>query len=314
MGKQIVVIAILLLLILSSGFFVYFRFFSNNSPLTITESPFAEMTLRIGTISSSPKKNLTDYSLLAGYIKSKLGLKNVEVIVARTPLEMAVLLKQNKEDVFIDNPFSSYALHATSGSDIVLNTIEDGASSYRSVFIVTQAGKMQKLSDLNGKMIAFKESDSASAYFLPKAELRRRGFTLTEKDGPNSKVNREEIGYYFSNDTEATIEHLFKGKVPAGAMSESNFKEYIDEYEGRFKVIDYTPLIAQHVVSFKKELDPNLKQAVIETLLAAHQAPTGVKAMKELDIEQFELLTSQPQLIKDMTELSSYIQDETLTH
>ncbi len=312
MNKQIIVVFVLVGLIAIGVSVAVLK-----SPTFLTKnssSQFKDVELRIGAISASPKKASEEYSLLAGYLKSKLGVKNVSVVIARTSLEMAVLLKQGKEDVVIDNPFASYALQNSSNSEIVLGSVENDSPSYRSVYIVTKKSKIKNTDDLKGKMIAFKQNNSASAYFLPKADLLRRGVKLVEKEGPTSKVSPDETGYYFSNDNDATIEHLYKGKVEVGAMSESNYSEKLGEYPDTFRVLDYTADISGHVVSFRKDFDSDLKTRISEALLNAGSDLPGKTALESIDLQGFKKIEKGSEIDKNMEELSSILQNETLTY
>ncbi len=312
MRKKITSLLIISVLILLLVYLLWLR----SDKLTINKLTQSrkDIVLRIGSISSSPKESTATYQLLAGYLKTKLDLKDVVVVTARSPLEMAILLKQNKEDVFIDNPFASFALQSTAGTDIALDTIEDGLESYRSVFVVAKSSKIQKLSDLKGKMLALKQENSASGYFLPKAALKKQGFILTAKDGKNSPVAANEIGYYFTNDTDATLDHIFKGKVPVGALGEDHFNSNIANYDNRLRILDYTEMISQHVISFRRDMDGELKQSVIDALLKAHTEGPGKKALEDIQIEKFKPLDKNGELYKNMHELSDQIKDETLTH
>lgn len=312
MRKKITALLIISILVL----LLVYLFWSRSDKLTLNKltQPRKDIVLRIGTISSSPKEAAANYQLLAGYLKTKLGLKDVEVVTARSPLEMAVLLKQNKEDVFLDNPFASFALQSTAGTDIALDTIEDGLETYKSVFVVAKSSKIQSLNDLKGKMLALKQDNSASGYFLPKAALKKRGFILTAKDGQNSPVAANEIGYYFTNDNDATLEHIFKGKVPVGALGEDHFHNNIANYDNRLRILDSTEMISQHVISFRRDMDAELKQGVIETLLKAHTEGPGKTALEDIQVEKFQSLDKNGELYKNMSELSDQIKDETLTH
>ncbi len=314
MRKQYLILFILLLVLSGASYFVYTSHTLTAITSVFRPSPYKNTVLRIGAITDSIKDSTDGYTLMKGYLKTKLGVKDVELVFARTALEMAVLLRQNKQDMIIENPFASFSLHSVAQTEAVLGTVENGESAYSSVFIVPQKSSIKNIADLVGKTIAFKEPESASSYFLPKADLIRRGFKVVEKEGPSSKVAADEIGYYFTGDNEVTIKHLYKGTSVAGAMSNSNYKEDSAEFDGYFKIIDTTESIAPHVVSFRKDFDLNLKQSVVSTLTSMHTDGAGKAAMDEIEVEQFVRLDQNPKLITNMEILSSQVQDETLTH
>ena len=158
---------------------------------------------------------LTDY--LEGQLRP-YGIRVVDVAMAPVPVEIARLMRQGKVDVFMDTIFSSYIVSKLTDAEFFLSHWKKSVQKYHSTIFTRSDAGMSSLDDLKGRMIAFEDPGSTSAYFLPKAELLVRGYTLTEKAKPTARVPQDEIGYYFARTDEKVVEDVVNGVAAAGGQ------------------------------------------------------------------------------------------------
>ena len=262
---------------------------ANTSPTTAaTAVNVGEATIVIGTVVPDPTeddKKIGEARPLADYLAQRLsayGITRGEVLLTLSPVEMAKLMRQGKIDVYYDTIFPSFVVNKLADFQLFLASHKKGVERYHAVIFVKGESGIGSLDDLQGKMIAFEDPGSTSAYFLPKAELLKRGYTLTEKSNPADTVEPNEIGYYFAMSDEQVIADVTSGVATAGGQQEPEIFAYLDasgQPKEAAEILFNTSDVYRAIVSVRKDLDPGLKVGLKEVLLGMDSTSEGRAAL-----------------------------------
>ncbi len=242
--------------------------------------------INIGSVSTEPAAEIKKFLPIANYLGKELqdqGIDQGKVVVAKNISQMATLLREGKVDLYIDSPFPVLVANYLSGSKILLRRWKKGAAEYHSVIFARRDSEINRLDELKGKMVAFQDAFSSTAYFLPKLMFLQKGLKLSPKTDPTEAVTAGEVGYVFSRADENTMMWVLRERVMAGATDEQSY-----EKEGRtnldsLKIIERSYALPRHVVSYRADLPPKLLARIKEILLAMDQSEEGKKTLKEFE-------------------------------
>ena len=275
-------------------------------PNTSSDPP-REATLILATIADNPqeeKDKAAEAVEMLPYLARNLsayGITTAKLVYCHSPAEMAAWMKEGKVDLFDESPFASYVEHRLGGADeVILNRWKNANEKFGGVLFTRAAGPIAKLDDLKGKLIAFRGDTSTTQYFLQKAMLTRQGYKLVEVQEPAMKVGPDEIGFYYAwSSRDKVTEDVMDGIAAAGGNSD----EFIDKLLGHFgteeggrarhpragypqikkeelRILARTPLVMRRIVTIRKAMDPKLKTAVKDLLLAMDGTPEGQAVLK----------------------------------
>jgi len=243
-------------------------------------------TIVVGSIGDVPTDEIKKFLPLASYLAKQLqpeGYDQGKVVVARSISEMATFLREGKVDLYIDSPFPSAAVSRLSGSKFLLLRLKKGLSEYHSVIFVRQDSGINRLQELNKKIITFKEPFSSSGYFVPKMVLMQEGLKLVPKKDASDSVGPREVGYVFSNDNENSMVWVLRKKVAAGALDNQSYEKEARGNVKDLKILYKTFSFPRHIVSYRADLSPALVARVKEALIQMHQSEGGKKALEDFE-------------------------------
>lgn len=242
--------------------------------------------INIGSVSTEPAAEIKKFLPIANYLRRELqseGIDQGKVVVAKNISQMATLLQEGKVDLYIDSPFPSLVASHLSGSKIFLRRWKKGAAEYRSVIFARKDSGVNRLEDLKGKMLAFQDSFSSTAYFLPKLVLLQRGLKLSAKTDPTEAVAPGEVGYVFSQADENTMMWVLRKKVIAGATDEQTYEKEARTSLDSLQVIERSYALPRHIVSYRADLPPKLLAKIREILIGMDQTEEGRKVLKAFE-------------------------------
>jgi phosphonate transport system substrate-binding protein len=244
-------------------------------------------TISLGIVSAKPKHKIEEHSDFGNYLARKLSSVSAikgNVVVAPTALQLAKLLHENKFDFYSESSYPTYVINHEAGARVLLRRWKDGVSDYRGVVFTTKDSGVTRLEDLWGKIVAFEDSGSTSAYFLPKVFLLRKGFRLTEKPSFEANVAPAEIGYLFAGGSEKTLlSWVLLRKVAAGALSNVDLDKRDAKTKAQVVTLAETEMFPRHFLSVRKDLDMAVVNRLKEILLSMHQDPEGQKVLRRSD-------------------------------
>lgn len=252
-------------------------------------------TISLGSVFEGPQGEGEEYFRdFVRYVARKFSLASAiegRVVLAPTVLQLANLLEGKKVDFYMESPYPTYLINGKGSGRLLLRRWKGGMAEYRSILFVARGSETARIEDLRGKMIAFEDPGSTSAYFLPKVFLLRKGFKLAEKPGFDAKVAPTEIGYIFCYSAGKIIDLVLSNKVAAGALSNDDYERLGEKERADLTIIAETDMFPRHLVSVRKDLHPPVVTRLKNILLSMHEDDEGRKILQRTDnTTKFDIL------------------------
>lgn len=201
-------------------------------------------------------------------------------------------------DIVLETPYGAHQ-YIEQGAAIPLLMIQrEGVDQYGSLIFVRKDSPVQTPEELKGKVIAFEDSISTSAYYLPKFSLECSGLKFIELESIDAAVPADRIGYTFAGAERNISSWVFSGKVTAGAFSELdwlNSKKTPPNFRKEFRIIHQTEKVPRMIVLVRSSMNSKLQTRIKEELLAMSASDAGKKAMLQgkLKIDRFRKIPPQ---------------------
>lgn len=315
MNKKIIVGIIVVLAALCIGLLA-FRYSNTISTQAVKPESIIprDKVLVIGTVGEVPADEIAEYQPFIDYVAGKLsnqGIVKGEVVVAQSPAEMSKFMRQNKVDLYIDSPFPVYVVSKLAEATPLVDRWKKGEEKYHSIIFTRKESSIKTLDDLKGKTIAFEGPYSTSGYFLPKAELLKRGYILREKIGPGDVIGPKEIGYYFTNNQEQVALDVLSGKALVGGQNQKDVEESAgdryDELRSIFKSID----LYRHIIVTRKGMPDALRLSVKDIMVHMNEDPQGIVVLKNFKkTTKLGESKSPDEFFKGVQELTALVESE----
>jgi phosphonate transport system substrate-binding protein len=268
-----------------------------------TMGPVKVKSITLGLVSGTSQKEIeAHFQSFVLYVARKLGSgagTEGKVVIVPTPLQMAKFLEEKKVDFYMDSPYPTYLINKQGASVLLVRRWKSGMAEYRALIFSKKNSEINRLEQLRGKMIVFEDPGSTSGYLLPKVLLLKRGFKLTEKSRTDEKVAPKEIGYVFAATSANALSLVLSGKVAAGAFSDDDYGGLEGPQKAEILILTQTDLFPRHLVSVRKDLNPEVKNRLKEVLLAMSQEDEGRRIMQQTDqTTKFDLLPGGEELVR----------------
>lgn len=243
--------------------------------------------LSIGSVSISPGREHDVVRPFGDYLAARLagvGIGRCRVVVVDSLHSMIGELEAGRVDLYLDSPFP-VAFLVAHGADLTVlaRRWKRGRDEYRSVVFAREDSRVDTLEDLRGKVVAFGIPFSTAGFLMPKAALAAAGLELVPFQDPAASVDPGKVGYVFSNDAENTVFWVLKGKAAAGAVNEDYYRALAGPRLDELKVVLRTPALPRNIVCARSSLDPRVKEAIVEVLLAMEGDAEGRAVMEAFE-------------------------------
>lgn len=263
------------------------------APVTPTIAPTVAVT--IGMVSANPRE-ITEITLpFADEVARRLEPNQPargQVIVAGTPAEMAELLRNGKADLYVDSPFPALAAADQSGGVPFLRRWKRNQPTYHSVIFARVDSGINKLRDLEGKIIALQDPDSTSAFMLPRILLREAGLRVVASDSSEEIMAPDRVGYVLSGEDENTVTWVLRGKVQAGGTDLASLETYAGDQLSSLRVLERSPDVPRHIVVHRPGLSTERVRAITEVLATLDQDDVGRSTLAQFEkTSKFDTLT-----------------------
>jgi len=234
------------------------------------------VVLRVGKVTSQPRKHFLRFTGLADFLAdnlSDLGVADVEVMFAKSNQEMLEMLNSGRIDFISETMFSSMFYVEEAGVEVLLREWRNNVPEYHTVFFARNDSNITSLSDLQGRILAFEDPGSTSAYFLPRTILVREGFRLVEMawPGPETVMGPDKgVGYVFARSEENIPIWVHENRVQAGVLSNTDWLDE-DLFPPKIKkdlhIFHETEPVPRSLLSARKELPESIRKRVKQRLL-----------------------------------------------
>lgn len=270
--------------------------------LVCTIWPFAagaEAVFRLGVINERPERPsaaLEQYGLLHDHLGQRLagrGIRVGDLVIARDLNEMAALLDSGAVDALFEGVMPTLSLQRrTNRIAPALLVWRKGQRQYHTVFFVRGDSAIRDLQGLRGKTVVFESPRSTSAWFVPRVVLRANGLGLTPSEAGSPDPGS--VRYLFAGSELNQAYWVQAGRAEAGAFNDGDWERIPLAIRQDLRLIATTPPVLRWLFSCSTSLEPWIRDAVADVLLAMHQDPDGRAALSAAEhIAKFEPLSAE---------------------
>jgi phosphonate transport system substrate-binding protein len=241
--------------------------------------------LVLGRISDDPKAHYEQLKPLLDYVVPRLadvGIREGRILMARDPQQMSSYLRRGLVDWVTETAATGMRLEERAGARPLVLTERNGVSRYRTVFFVRRDSGIDSLDDLRGRSVAFQNTSSTSAYFIPAMQLLEHGMTPQILLSPKDRPGPDEVGYVFARSELNIATWVHKRLVDAGAMSDvdwANPQKIPRSYRADLRIIHQSPEYPRALEMVRADLDPRVQARLREVLLQAADDPDAGEAL-----------------------------------
>jgi phosphonate transport system substrate-binding protein len=235
--------------------------------------------LVLGRISDNPQAHYEQLKPLLDYVVPRMrdvGITEGRILMARTAQQMASYLRRGRVDWVTETAGTAMQLEQQAHARALLLTERDGVSHYHSVFFVRRDSGIDSLEQLRGRSIAFQNTSSTSAYFVPATELLERGLPMEILLSPMDRPAQGSVGYLFARSELNISTWVDKRLVDAGVMSSldwDNPQRMPPAYRRDMRVIHVTGEYPRAVEMVRGDLDERVRERLQQVLVEAAGDP-----------------------------------------
>ena len=188
-----------------------------------------------------------------------------------------------KVDIAAINTFSYLMANAKYGAEAKLRIVRDNnQTSYKGQFITRYDSGIDSLQDINGRSFAYVDPSSTSGYILPKAMLDRMHIRPSET--------------VFAMRHDNVVIMVYQGQVAAGATyyappdpktgeildARMRVEKQFPDVAEKIKIIGFTEDIPNDPWVFRKNMDKDMENKIINALIKFVNTDAGRKAMYDI--------------------------------
>ena len=227
----------------------------------------------------TPKEGMGYYRDFLRYIQEKIGTK-VDYVDREGYAEINEMLKSGQlEAAFVcSGPYVDG--HEQFGLELLAAPQAYGAAVYYSYIIVPKESTVRTFTELRGKRFAFTDPLSNTGKLVPTYMLARMNET------PESFF-KEVI---FTKAHDISIKAVAQGIVDAAAV-DSLIWEYLNamspEFTSQTRILEKSAPYAIPPIVVPRDLAPELKEKLRQTILNAHLDPKGREILRQMRIDRF---------------------------
>lgn len=246
----------------------------------------ADDVLVIGRITDHPERHAQPLRDLADYLVRRTrseGLRSAEVVMVPRRQAMIAKLADGAVDLVSETPFGVVELVEAGVADPLLREWRKGAPRYSTVFFTRRdATGIEDLADLKGRVVAFEDPGSTSAFLVPYAALRRAGLRPARLDSPRDPVPPGTVGYAFAGDEQSISAWVARGLADAGAFSDSDWRNEEDvprAMRRSLRIFHRTEPVIRSLMVVRRDLPAARRRALAAALLNAHEDAEGRRVL-----------------------------------
>lgn len=243
---------------------------------------FAQREILIGLI---PEQNIfrqrERYDFLKMYLGEKLGVTVNFTSLSRYGNIIARFSSEKMDAAFFGS--FTYALaHSQIGVEPLVRPVNlDGTSTYHGYLFARKDSRIRSAADMKGKRFAFVELATTAGYLFPLAYFKENGIS-----DPESYLGET----FFTGSHDAAIEAVLNREADAGVSKNTIYEQIGLEnprVEGELVILATSRVVPQNCLAVRKDLDPELKQALKQILLEMNENPEGENALRRFGARGF---------------------------
>jgi phosphonate transport system substrate-binding protein len=239
-----------------------------------------QVTMAVAAM-TSPKETFEAYRQVVEYLGRRLG-RPVALVQRKTYGEIDQLLTKGELDLaFVcSGPYAAQGPGKGDGYELLAAPVIEGKTTYRAYLIVNRYSTFQSLEDLRGKTFAFTDPDSNTGYLVPLSWLQQMG------ERPVAFFSQTTFTYSHDHSIQAVSRSLVDGATVDGLVWDY-FARRNPEVTERTRIIRRSDPYGIPPVVARGSLNPALKKAIQDHLLAMSEDPEGRAILDHLMIDRF---------------------------
>jgi phosphonate transport system substrate-binding protein len=241
--------------------------------------------LVLGCVSDDPKNDYEQLKPLLDYIVPRMadvGIREGRVLMARDMQQMGSYLRRGRVDWVTGSVTTGLQLQARAKAVPLLLTERNGVGHDRTVFFVRRDSAIASLRDLRGHSIAFKDTASPGAYFVPAMQLLQQDMSLQRLLSPMDHPDGKSIGFVIGGSELNVVTWVSHGLVDAGAMGQARFDDPSTtpaSVRNGFRVIGTSAAYPLALEVSRSDLDARVRTKLRELLVHAAADPDAREAL-----------------------------------
>jgi len=237
-------------------------------------SAHAQKVFRVSAIpDEAPTELQRKFKPLGEYLEKRIGMK-VDFVPVTDYAASVEALVNGKVDMVWFGGFTFVQARIRSRDGVVPIVQREEDERFKSVFITPANSGIDGLADLKGKSISFGSPSSTSGHLMPRSYMLQAGVD-PDKD----------MRVSYSGAHDATALAVAGGKVQAGALNIAVWQKMVAEKRvdpNTVRVFYTTPGYYDYNWTVRKDLDPALRQRLIDAFLALDRNDPQGKAILDL--------------------------------
>lgn len=206
------------------------------------------------------------------------------------PLSYAAVIEAmgtDEADFAFLSTFAYIQAKKTFDVNIALQVVRYGEAFYRGQFITRKDSGINKLEDIDGKIIGYTDATSTSGYVYPAALLKEKGINPEKYILTGGHPQAVTALYQGTVDVACTYWSPAKDGIPQDARKNliNTFPDVIE----KTKIIGFTDWIPNDTVTFRKNFPPEIQEEIADALLKIVKSEKGGSVMYDLyNINDFQ--------------------------
>lgn len=236
--------------------------------------------IKLFFVPSVEAKTLEDNSkIFENYLNSHTPYK-FKVSIPMNYITVVEAFGTKRADVAALNPFGYILAHEKHGAEAHLTVVRFGESTYRAQIITRTDSGINSIEDLAGKTFAFVDPASTSGYMMPKKMFQEKGIKLANTVFAKKHDNVVSMVYRKQADAGAT----FYSPAEEGEIQDARrlVMTQFPDVQKVVRILAMTDPIPNDPIVFRKGMEPEIREAVIEAFQKFIASDEGQKSFKAL--------------------------------
>ncbi len=208
------------------------------------------------------------FSPFRSYLQEKLNMP-VELRIAPSFQKHIERIGNNMIDIAVLSPTMYAEVVMEYGEKPIIGVIcNDSTYLFKGVIVVRKDSPINRIDHIKNRKVAFVSTYSCMGFYLPVYVMMQNGITL------------DDIDYEFLGNHDNVVLGVLSGDFDVGCIKE----EVYEEYKDKLKIIGETPLIPDHVIVVRSNMDSILKKRIEDVILNMINTEEGrevVRSIKE---------------------------------
>lgn len=261
------------------------------------------------TPSVDAKRITTNAKELVDFLEKETGYYFITAVPASF-IAVVEAFGTGKADIAGINTFSYLMANEKYGAEAKLRIVRDGGeTTYKGQFITRFDSGIETIADIDERTMAYVDPSSTSGFILPKAMLDKMGVKPSESVFAMRHDNVVIMVYQGQADAGATYyapPHPETGEILDARM---RVAQQFPDIEEKVKIIGFTEEIPNDPWVFRKDMDEEMKEKIINALLKYVGTEKGQKSMYEI----YDIVGLIPTKDSDYDKLRNMLKEQGIT-